>query len=68
VVFVKAVGPSDGHALLVEKCDAAYVAVRDPLPEGAGKAYRVPLNDFIRVWLSPESHRGSAAVVVESPP
>jgi ABC-type bacteriocin/lantibiotic exporter with double-glycine peptidase domain len=65
VVFVKMSGALDGHALLVEEMANDLVAVRDPLPEGEGKAYRARLADFLRFWIHPKTGRGQAAIVVE---
>lgn len=53
----------DAHALVIDRIAREYVYVRDPLPEGAGSAYRVTAEAFLRVWLRSESGTGRAAVV-----
>jgi hypothetical protein len=65
VGFVKVSGALDGHALLIEEIANDLVAIRDPLPEGEGKAYRAQLADFLRFWTHPKTGRGQAAIVVE---
>ncbi len=53
-----------GHAILVEAIEEEFLAVRDPLPENLGKAYRVRLADFERLWLRPSTGRGIAVVMI----
>lgn len=65
VVFVKMSGALDGHALVVEDITDNLIAVRDPLPEGEGKAYRAHLADFLRFWIRPKTGRGQAVIVIE---
>lgn len=62
MVFVKGVQDATGHALLVDGITEGHVAIRDPLPLGMGKAYRVSVTDFVRVWLRPKSLRGRAVI------
>lgn len=64
VVFVKTTNALDGHALVVDEIANDLVAIRDPLPEGEGKAYRVRLTDFLSVWIRPQNGRGQAAIMV----
>lgn len=64
VAFVKTANALDGHALLVDEIANDLVAVRDPLPEGEGKAYRVGLADFLSVWIRLQNGRGQATIVI----
>lgn len=64
LVFVKRVQDTTGHALLVDEITESHIAIRDPLPLGMGKAYRVSVADFVSVWLRPKSLRGRAVIVM----
>jgi hypothetical protein len=64
IVFVKALNMFDGHALVVDEIADDLIAIRDPLPESEGKAYRVLLADFLGVWIRPQTGRGQAAVML----
>jgi ABC-type bacteriocin/lantibiotic exporter with double-glycine peptidase domain len=55
--------PKEGHLLLVEKFTDDYVAIRDPLPEGEGSAYLVPIDAFLKVWQSEITSLGQAILV-----
>lgn len=55
--------PNEGHLLLVEEITDDYAAIRDPLPEGKGSAYRVPINDFLESWKSKLTGLGQAILV-----
>lgn len=63
LVFVTRPRSKAGHALLVDQIQDELAAVRDPLPELEGKAYRVGLQDFVSLWLRPNG-RGQAAIAV----
>jgi ABC-type bacteriocin/lantibiotic exporter with double-glycine peptidase domain len=65
IVTVKVGRGSDLHAVIVDEIGVEWVAVRDPLPEGRGSAYRVRLDAFLRAWFYQRRGRGFA-VVVES--
>ena len=63
LVFVKEGKGFAGHALLVDEINESRVAIRDPLPLGMGKAYRVSVTDFVRVWLRPHNLLGRAVII-----
>lgn len=63
VVTVKVKRGSDLHAVIVDEIGEEWVAIRDPLPEGRGSAYRVRLNAFLRAWFYQEPGRGFAVVI-----
>jgi len=65
VVFLKRPRDRFGHALLVEEFSGNLIGVRDPLPEGEGAAYRIPSDDFLKLWLNDGTGRGQAAIVVK---
>lgn len=54
-----------GHAVIVETITDEWVTIRDPLPAGTGRAYRVHVTDFMKNWLSENSDRGRAVIVLE---
>lgn len=54
-----------GHAVIVEAIADKWVFLRDPLPAGIGRAYRVRLEDFLKNWLIENSDRGRAVIVLE---
>lgn len=65
IVTVKVEAGGDLHAVILDEVGDEWVAIRDPLPEGLGSAYRVRLEAFLRAWFY--QRRGSGfAVVVES--
>ncbi len=63
IVFVKS-AVYGGHALIVDEINVR-VSVRDPLPLGHGRAYRVPLTAFTDAWLRADTQCGQAVVVEE---
>lgn len=63
VVFVRAKN-AEGHALIVDSVDD-LIGIRDPLPQGKGKAYRITKDDFKAAWLRPHSRLGQAVIVEE---
>ncbi|MCI0524143.1 MAG: cysteine peptidase family C39 domain-containing protein [Acidobacteria bacterium] len=65
VAFVKAPQALAGHALLVDTIAESFVCIRDPLPQGVGKAYCVAVEDFLSFWLRPKTNRGQAVIVLE---
>ncbi|MGH9844887.1 MAG: hypothetical protein ACREEM_39730 [Blastocatellia bacterium] len=64
IAIVRTLLPREAHAVIVEELTDDEVAVRDPLPQGKGSAYRIPLTEFLHFWLSAETQCGSAVVVV----
>lgn len=62
LAFVKRAQDMAGHALLVDEITTNRVALRDPLPLGMGRTYRVPVSDFVRVWLRPTDSLGRAVI------
>jgi ABC-type bacteriocin/lantibiotic exporter with double-glycine peptidase domain len=63
IVTVKVRDGSDLHAVIVDEIDEEWVAIRDPLPEGHGSAYRVRLDAFLRAWFYRRPDKGFAIVV-----
>ncbi|MBI1763685.1 MAG: hypothetical protein HYR56_19845 [Acidobacteria bacterium] len=63
LVFVTKPRSKAGHALLVDQIKDGLVAIRDPLPELEGKAYRVGVSEFLTFWLH-SNGRGQAAIAV----
>ena len=63
--FVKAHRAASGHALLIDEITDDLVSIRDPLPQGEGKAYRLGTDEFLNFWLRPKTNRGQAVVVLE---
>jgi hypothetical protein len=63
--FVKTPNALDGHALLVDEIRDGLVAVRDPLPEGEGRAYKVSVSNFLKFWIAPQTGLGQATVVIK---
>ena len=64
MAFVKRASDRAGHALLVDAISEDQVFLRDPLPLGSGKAYRVSVSDFVQVWLRPRNLLGRAVIAV----
>ena len=64
IAIVRTLPPREAHAVIVEELTDDEVAVRDPLPQGEGPAYRIPLTEFLHFWRSAERQFGSAVVVV----
>ncbi len=56
---------TSGHAVVVELITEEFVTVRDPLPIGEGRGYQVQEQDFLKVWLLPNSDRGRAMIVLK---
>jgi ABC-type bacteriocin/lantibiotic exporter with double-glycine peptidase domain len=63
IVTVKVGRGGDLHAVIVAEIGEEWVAVRDPLPEGRGSAYRVRLDAFLRAWFYQRRGRGFAVVI-----
>jgi hypothetical protein len=41
------------HAVIVDGIENNLVLIRDPLPEGAGSAYKISVDDFMKAWDVP---------------
>ncbi len=65
VAYVSKPGQKIGHAVLIDELSSQVVAVRDPLPEGVGRAYRLSLTDFLPYWLALKTGLGRAVVVLD---
>ena len=65
VAFVKTPNSVGGHALVVDGIADGLVKIRDPLPQGHGKAYSVTTEVFLKFWLRPKTNRGLAVIVLE---
>ena len=63
--FVKGRRAASGHAVLVDAIADTLVSIRDPLPQGQGKAYRITVNEFLNFWLRPKTNRGQAVIMLE---
>ncbi|MGH9831867.1 MAG: hypothetical protein ACREBD_29220 [Blastocatellia bacterium] len=53
------------HALVVDEISADLVAIRDPLVEIYGVAYKISLDSFLPHWLDLKTGCGSALTVLE---
>lgn len=53
------------HALIIEEIEDDFIAVRDPLPMGAGSAYWVRVSLFLKYWLDQEAQCGLAVVELQ---
>lgn len=53
------------HVLLLDGLDADFASLRDPLPEGEGRAYKVKLQDFLAVWARGKKGTGAAVIMVD---
>lgn len=64
-VMVRVAGQdrADGHVVLVEEISDDFVALRDPLPEAQGSAYRISLNVFLTAWQAKKTGLGQAILV-----
>ncbi|MGH9832317.1 MAG: cysteine peptidase family C39 domain-containing protein [Blastocatellia bacterium] len=65
IASVRTSAPREVHVVIVEEVTEEDVVVRDPLPQSASAAYRVPLSLFLERWLSVKTQLGSAVVVIE---
>ncbi len=65
IAVVNAKSGEDLHALIVDAVWADAVAIRDPLPEGRGSAYRVSLTVFLPRWLDSQTGCGGAVTMLE---
>lgn len=63
VTVIRAVVGETFHALIIEALEDNFIAVRDPLPVGAGSAYLVSLSLFSSRWLNLKTRRGAAVVI-----
>ena len=53
------------HALIVDAILADVVLIRDPLPEGRGSSYGVPLAVFLSRWLDSQTGCGSTVTMLK---
>lgn len=57
---------SEGHAVIVDAIENDLVAIRDPLPNNSGSAYRIRLTDFLVAWVPATLSSGQAVIMVDS--
>lgn len=65
IAVIKAKSEDDLHAVIVDAVLADAAAIRDPLPEGRGSAYRISLGIFLPRWLDSQTGCGSVVTVLE---
>jgi filamentous hemagglutinin len=65
LVLLRTVFPESAHVVLVEEVTDEIVALRAPLPLGAGSAYTVGLQEFAAAWYRRNSDVGCAVIVLE---
>lgn len=52
------------HVILVDKISGDFVFVRDPLPVGQGKSYKIKTDVFTAAWIQKKTGVGLAIVVL----
>ena len=65
IAYLAKLDEETGHAVIVETITDEWVFIRDPLPAGTGRSYRVRIADFLKNWLIENSDRGRAVIVLE---
>ena len=63
IVAVKIDENNDFHTIIVDKISDEFLSVRDPLPNGTGKAYQLRIEDFLSAWFQEKLGKGLAIVV-----
>lgn len=64
IAVVKVRGNDNFHTILIDKIFGDFVFVRDPLPSGQGKSYKVKMDDFTANWIQKKTGNGLAIVVI----
>ena len=64
IAAVKVKGNNAYHTILIDKIFGDFVFVRDPLPSGQGKSYKVKIEDFTATWIQKKSGNGLAIMVI----
>lgn len=62
IVRVTIEGDEQGHVVIVEEIKDDRVAIRDPLPEGSGSAYRISWQTFCAAWQARKTGLGQAVL------
>lgn len=55
------------HAVGVDGIENNLVLIRDPLPQGVGSTYKVPVDDFMKGWDIPGMNGETRRAVLLTP-
>ena len=64
IAAVKVASAIDYHTVLIDEISDDFVCVRDPLPLGQGKSYKIKTDEFTAAWLQKKSGGGLAIVII----
>lgn len=62
-VGVRDIESVGAHAVVIEKIEADFVCIRDPLPLGSGAAYKLSVEIFLKYWHLPGKDFGLAIII-----